>query len=147
MLKEMQEKVYPFPDSEVSLMFDQLISLKLIDLPEMKRPEEANKVDDPNYYKFHHLVSHPTSRCFVMKERIVELASQRKLILEEEKEAVATNQTVATLQIETQRLEGFQILKIQFGSLDPIEKIVPCHSIQQLGGNSCAETDDIDDEG
>ncbi|KAH7867250.1 hypothetical protein Vadar_030928 [Vaccinium darrowii] len=35
-LKEMQEKVYPFPDFEVPSMFDQLLDLKLIELPEMK---------------------------------------------------------------------------------------------------------------
>ncbi|KAH7845085.1 hypothetical protein Vadar_010833 [Vaccinium darrowii] len=148
-LKEMQEQVYPFPDSEVSLIFDQLIGLKLIDLPEMKRPEEANKVDDPNYYKFYCSVSLPTSCCFVLKERLVELASEGKIILEEEKEVVATNQTVATVQNETQQLEGFQILQIQFGSLDPIEKIVLCHYPQQRAGNSCAKTkvDSIDDGG
>ncbi|KAH7845078.1 hypothetical protein Vadar_006975 [Vaccinium darrowii] len=126
-LEEMQEQVYPFPDSKVSSIFDQLIGLKLIDLPKMKRPEEASKVDDPNYCKFYCLVSLLTSRCFVLKERLVELASEGKIILEEEKEVVATNQTVATPQNETQQLEGFQILKIQFGSLDTIEKIVPCH--------------------
>ncbi|KAH7860330.1 hypothetical protein Vadar_012188 [Vaccinium darrowii] len=51
-LKEMQEKVYPFPNSEVLSMLDKLLDLKLIELPEIKRPEEANKVNDPNYYKF-----------------------------------------------------------------------------------------------
>ncbi|KAH7840428.1 hypothetical protein Vadar_016753 [Vaccinium darrowii] len=145
-LKEMQEKVYPFPDSEVSSMFDQLLDLKLIELPEMKRPEEANKVNDPNYCKFHRLVSHPTSRCFVLKEKIVELASQGKIILEEE--IVAANQTVATLQDETQQLEALSTVKIQLGSLDPIE-VVLCRSTQRHGGNSCNKEEVVenDDEG
>ncbi|KAH7846488.1 hypothetical protein Vadar_014552 [Vaccinium darrowii] len=145
-LKEMQEKVYPFPDSEVPSMFDQLLDLKLIELPEMKRPEEANKVNDPNYCKFHRLVSHPTSRCFVLKEKIVELASQGKIVLEEE--IVATNQTVATLQDEIQQLEKLQTVRIHFGSFDPIE-VVLRHSTQQHGGNSCNREEVIEnnDEG
>ncbi|KAH7856201.1 hypothetical protein Vadar_033865 [Vaccinium darrowii] len=144
-LKEMQEKVYLFSNSEVPSMFDQLLDLKLVQLPKMKRPEEANKVNDPNYCKFHRLVSHPTLRCFVLKEKIVELASQGKIILEEE--TVAANQTVATLQDETQQLETLQTMKIQFGSFDPNE-VVLCHSTQQHGGNSCNKEEVVegDDE-
>ena len=71
----MQNKEYPFPDTEVPKMLDQLLELNVIELPEMKRPEEAGKVNDPNYCKYHRLVSHPTHRCFVLKERILELAS------------------------------------------------------------------------
>ncbi|KAG8380603.1 hypothetical protein BUALT_Bualt06G0032900 [Buddleja alternifolia] len=44
----MQEKEYPFPDSDVSHIFDELLTGKLIELPEPKRPEEAGKVNDPN---------------------------------------------------------------------------------------------------
>ena len=58
-LREMQGKKYPFLDSDVSEIFDELLELKLIDLPEMKRPDEVGKTDDPNYCKYHRLVSHP----------------------------------------------------------------------------------------
>ena len=84
-------------------MLDQLLELNIIELQEMKRPKEAGKVNDPNYCMYYHLVSHPTQRCFVLKERILELASQGKIILEEEKEIATTNQTA-----------------IVFGSFDPI---------------------------
>ncbi|KAL0312899.1 UNVERIFIED_CONTAM: hypothetical protein Sradi_5689200 [Sesamum radiatum] len=40
-LKEMQARQYPFLDSDVSGIFDDLLEANLIDLPEMKRPEEA----------------------------------------------------------------------------------------------------------
>ncbi|CAA0821418.1 Unknown protein, partial [Striga hermonthica] len=40
-LKEMQAKQYPFLDSDVSGIFDDLMEAKLIELPDMKRPEEA----------------------------------------------------------------------------------------------------------
>uniref|UniRef100_A0A6N2LZY7 Uncharacterized protein n=1 Tax=Salix viminalis TaxID=40686 RepID=A0A6N2LZY7_SALVM len=48
-LKERQEKVYPFPDSDISRMLDDLLEANIIELPEVKRPEEANQVDNPNY--------------------------------------------------------------------------------------------------
>ena len=68
-LREMQGKKYPFLDSDVSEIFDEFLELKLIDLPEMKRPDEAGKTDDPNYCKYHRLVSHPLEKCFVFKDR------------------------------------------------------------------------------
>ena len=61
-LKEMQVKKYLFLDSDVSKIFDELLELKLIDLPEMKRPDEVGKTDDPNYCKYHRLVSHPLEK-------------------------------------------------------------------------------------
>ncbi|KAA0025726.1 ty3-gypsy retrotransposon protein [Cucumis melo var. makuwa] len=48
-LRERQKKVYPFPDSDVADMLEQLIEKQLIQLPECKRSEQAGKVDDPNY--------------------------------------------------------------------------------------------------
>ncbi|KAH0658129.1 hypothetical protein KY285_026659 [Solanum tuberosum] len=68
-LREMQEKEYPFFDSDVPEIFDELLELKLIELPEMKRPDEAGKTDDQNYCKYHRLVSHPLEKCFVFKDR------------------------------------------------------------------------------
>ena len=37
-LKEMEEKTYPFPNSDVSRMLDYLLEKKIIKLPECKRP-------------------------------------------------------------------------------------------------------------
>ncbi|KAL0342537.1 UNVERIFIED_CONTAM: hypothetical protein Scaly_1916300 [Sesamum calycinum] len=45
-LKEMQAREYPFLDSDVPGIFDDLLEANLIDLPEMKRPEEAEQKDD-----------------------------------------------------------------------------------------------------
>ncbi|KAL0308854.1 UNVERIFIED_CONTAM: hypothetical protein Sradi_5827700 [Sesamum radiatum] len=47
-LKEMQAKQCPFLDSDVSRIFDDLLNANLIELPDMKRPEEVGKTDDPN---------------------------------------------------------------------------------------------------
>ncbi|KAL0291856.1 UNVERIFIED_CONTAM: hypothetical protein Scaly_2616500 [Sesamum calycinum] len=49
----MQGKEYLFLDSNFPGIFDDLFEANLIDLPEMKRPEEAERKDDPKYYKYH----------------------------------------------------------------------------------------------
>ncbi|OMO73442.1 Peptidase M48, partial [Corchorus capsularis] len=88
-LKERQEKKYPFPDSDVASMLDELLKSKVIELPEMKRPEESDKVDDPNYCKYHRLVSHPVEKCFVLKDKIMEL--HREGLIEFEEEVASSN--------------------------------------------------------
>ncbi|KAL0455333.1 UNVERIFIED_CONTAM: hypothetical protein Slati_0872500 [Sesamum latifolium] len=45
-LKEIQARQYPFLDSDVPGIFDDLLEANLIDLPEMKRLEEAERKDD-----------------------------------------------------------------------------------------------------
>ena len=43
----MQEKQYQFPDFDISNKLDHLLELKLIELQEMKCPEEADQTNDP----------------------------------------------------------------------------------------------------
>ncbi|XP_015170846.1 uncharacterized protein [Solanum tuberosum] len=98
----MQEKEYPFLDSDLSDIFDELLELKLIELPEITRPDEAGKADDPNYCKYHRLVSHHLEKCFVFKDRVMRLVREKKIVLDDEK--ASSNQ-----------------ISITFGSLDPIQ--------------------------
>ncbi|KAH0781230.1 hypothetical protein KY290_000828 [Solanum tuberosum] len=44
-LEGVEAKVYPFPDSDVPMILDELLAKKVIDLPESKRPEEINKAN------------------------------------------------------------------------------------------------------
>lgn len=69
-LRKMQEKEYPFLDFDIPEVFEELVELKLVELPEMKRLDEAGKTDDPNYCKYHRLVSHPLEKCFVFKDKV-----------------------------------------------------------------------------
>ena len=72
----------PFLDADMPEMLEQLLKLQLIILPECKRPEEMGKVDDPNYCKYHRIISHPIQKCFVLKELIMKLAKERKIDLD-----------------------------------------------------------------
>jgi len=47
-LKELQEKKYSFPHSDLSGMLDDLLEKDVIELPEPKRSEEVGKTADPN---------------------------------------------------------------------------------------------------
>ncbi|KAL0411451.1 UNVERIFIED_CONTAM: hypothetical protein Slati_3734800 [Sesamum latifolium] len=53
----------------------------------MKRPEEAEGRHDPKYYKYHCLVGHAIQDCFVFKDKVMQLARQGKLSLEEDSAA------------------------------------------------------------
>ncbi|TYK23002.1 retrotransposon gag protein [Cucumis melo var. makuwa] len=96
-LRERQKKVYTFLDSNVADMLEQLIEKQLIQLPECKRLEQAGKVDDPNYCKYHQVISHPVEKCFVLKELILKLARENKIELDIDEVAqtnhVAVNMT------------------------------------------------------
>ena len=116
-LQEMQEKQYPLPNSDISKMLDHLLELKLIELPEMKHPEEADQTNDPKYCKYHHLIGHPIERCFVLKDKIMELAHQGKITFDDE---VVTSNLAMVASTTTSTF-----FTIQFGSFEPIEVKVP----------------------
>ncbi|XP_070010656.1 uncharacterized protein [Nicotiana sylvestris] len=99
--KEMQPKEYPFLDFDVIAIFEELLELKLIELPKMKRLDEVGRTNDPNYCKYHRLIGHPMEKCFIFKEKVMDLATEGKILPEDEKES--SNQVYVT-----------------FGSLDPI---------------------------
>ena len=63
-------------------MLEQLRKKQLIQLPECKRPEQAEKVDDPKYCKYRRVISHLVRKCFVLKELILKLARQKKIELD-----------------------------------------------------------------
>src|SRR5438270_13844952 len=49
------------------------MELKLIELPEPKRPQSVNRTDDPLYCPYHRLVSHQIIYCFVLKDKMKRL--------------------------------------------------------------------------
>jgi len=81
-LKELQEKKYPFPDSDLLGMLDDLLEKGVIELPESKRPEEVGRTVDPKYCRYHRIVSHPLEKCVTFKERIMRLAEEGRIILD-----------------------------------------------------------------
>ncbi|KAK4392799.1 hypothetical protein Sango_2057700 [Sesamum angolense] len=62
-LKEMQVREYPFLDSDVPGIFDDLLEANLLDLTEMERSEKAEQKDDPKYCKYHRCTQYKTTSC------------------------------------------------------------------------------------
>uniref|UniRef100_A0A6N2MST0 Retrotransposon gag domain-containing protein n=1 Tax=Salix viminalis TaxID=40686 RepID=A0A6N2MST0_SALVM len=107
------EKVYPFPDSDISRMLDDLLEANIIELPEVKRPEEANQVDNPNYCKYHRLISHPVEKCFVLKDKIMRLHENGDIVFDDE---VAASNIITTVKSGPCQ----SLSTISFGSCEPI---------------------------
>ena len=60
-------------------------------LPEIKHPEEASRTNDPNYYLYHRIVHHPTTRCYILKDKIQALVDAGVLTLKSEQKKVGAN--------------------------------------------------------
>ncbi|KAM1935129.1 hypothetical protein ACFX15_019229 [Malus domestica] len=101
-LRELEQKVYPFSDSDIDVMLDDLLEKKVIELPECKRPEKMNRINDPKYCRYHRIVGHHVGKCFILKELIMKLAQQRRIELDLEDTAATHTTTVV------------------FGSFDPV---------------------------
>ncbi|KAG5562842.1 hypothetical protein RHGRI_005537 [Rhododendron griersonianum] len=80
-MKERLEKKYSFTDDLVEDMFEDLLEQKLITLPDVKRPHEEGKKNDPKYCPYHRLISHLLRDCFVLKDKIQELFDSRVIEL------------------------------------------------------------------
>ncbi|KAH9621582.1 hypothetical protein KSS87_002730 [Heliosperma pusillum] len=132
LLKELQAKKYPFGDSDLSNILDDLLEKNVIQLPESKRPEQANKTTDPNYCRYHRLVSHPLEKCITLKEKIMQLAREGQIILDLD-ETVAANHASVVLEhpkapsiLVHEVLNNFSndnewcVNTIQFGSFKPL---------------------------
>ncbi|KAH0734304.1 hypothetical protein KY285_010011 [Solanum tuberosum] len=162
-LKEMQQKDYPFLDSDVSAIFDELLEMKLFELPEMKRPDEAGRNDDPKYCKYHRLVGHPIEKCFVFKDKIMDLAREGKIELEDEK--LSSNQVsvasdlpnpVMTCNFVEGNMEQDipntnQTRMIKFGDFEPIEvnnllSLPILNVVASVGEGSTRQDEDLADD-
>jgi hypothetical protein len=136
MLKEMEEKTYPFPDSDVPGMLEDLLEKEVIKLPECKRPEEMGRTKDPKYCKYHRVVSHTMEKCFVLKDLILRLAKKVKILLDLD-EVVGSNHATFTFgspsptktQSPLMSTPGASCKHIQFGTLEPV--CLPCLEPQE----------------
>ena len=93
-LKELQEKKYSFPDSDLSGTLDDLLEKSVIELPNPKRLEEAGRTADPKYCRYHRIISHPLEKYVTLKESITRLVREGTIILDLDKTAEASHVTV-----------------------------------------------------
>jgi len=122
-------------------MLDDLLENGIIELLAPKRPEEAGRTTDPKYCHYHRVISHPLEKCITLKERVMQLARDGRIILDLD-DPVGTNHIFAQLehslpslrQSSSQTYEQEQtnmsssqredLFTIQFGSLEPVVILV-----------------------
>jgi len=84
-------KVYSFKDDQLVAIFHLLHKGNMLKLPETQRPNEVGRTTDPNYCLFYRMVHHPTSRCYVLKDKIQALIDTGVLTLKSEQKKVTVN--------------------------------------------------------
>ena len=108
-------------------MLEQLLEKNLIELPEPKRPNEKDKVNDPKFCKYHRIISHPIEKCFILKELIMRLKEENKIILDTNEVATANQATISTEPSEVVRPNTKEVIKsIQFGTMEPFNLSLLC---------------------
>ena len=119
-------------------MLDELLENKIIELPEAKRPKELGKTPDPNYCRYHRLISHPIEKCVTLKEKIMRLAQDGTIVLDLD-ETVGTNHASVII-------DELPCQAIQFGSLEPVMiQIQPIiRSDEKLHTEKCVSKEDDD---
>jgi len=74
-------KLYTFKDEHVVSLFKLLQKSNKLKLPEIRRPEEVRKTDDPSYYLYHRILGHPTKKCYIFKDVLQALIDAKVLKL------------------------------------------------------------------
>jgi len=78
------QKVHSFKDEQVIAIFHLLHKSNKLKLPKARRPNEVGRTTDLNYCLFYSIVHHPTSRCYVLKDKIQALIDAGVLTLKSE---------------------------------------------------------------
>ncbi|KAL9666826.1 hypothetical protein QQ045_001169 [Rhodiola kirilowii] len=129
-LKELQAKKYPFPDSDLSGMLDDLLEKGIINLPEAKRPDEVNRTNDPKYCRYHRLVSHSIKNCVTLTELIMRLVREGRIDLDTDETIEANHASVTTSCDSLCEPQEWYMQQIRFGTLEPTKVWIPKPSIE-----------------
>ena len=78
------QRQYSFKEEQVVTIFHLLNKGNKLKLPEVKRPEEAGRTNDLIYCLYHRMVHHPTTRCYILKDKIQAMVDAGVLTLKSE---------------------------------------------------------------
>ena len=84
MLRDSKEKECLYSESDVPKMLDKLLEKGLIELPELRHPEEIGRTNDPKYCKYYRIISHPIEKCKAFRIQVLQLIKEEKIILDED---------------------------------------------------------------
>ena len=86
-------KQYSFKDEHIVSLFKLLHKSNKPKLPKEKRPQEAGKTDNSNYYLYYRMVRHPTKSYYIFKDILQALIDVDVLKLRPEQKKVTANMT------------------------------------------------------
>jgi len=110
---------YSFKDEHVESLFKLLNKSNRLKLPEVRRPEEVCKTDNPNYCLYHRMLGHPTKSYYIFKDIIQALIDAKVLKLHQKQKKVTANMT-SFLQFRNQPLTPAGVVPISKGELKMI---------------------------
>jgi hypothetical protein len=80
-LEERRNKQYPFRNDKIGKLFTQALASGTLQLPTPKKPEEVDKVDNPNYCPYHRCLGHKIEDCWVFKDWILKEYNEKRITL------------------------------------------------------------------
>ena len=84
---------YLFKDEHVISLFKLLQKSNRLKLPEIRRPEEVEKIDDPNCCLYNRMLEYLTKNCYIFKDVLQALINVVVLKLRPEQKKVTANMT------------------------------------------------------
>jgi len=75
-------------------MLDGLLEKGLIELPEPSTQKKTGRTTDPKYYWFHGVISYPLEKCITLKEHIIQLARNGRIIIDLVEKAEANHTSI-----------------------------------------------------
>lgn len=95
----MREKKNSFPEVLVEIFFYQMLAQGEITLPPPKRPNEGDKINNPKYWKYYHLVSHTLKDCSAFKDMLQELTNNGKVVIDSPKDEATSKNTISVMDL------------------------------------------------
>ncbi|MQL91945.1 hypothetical protein Taro_024564 [Colocasia esculenta] len=74
---------YSFKRDHTKMLFKLCMKNDLLTLPRLRRPSEADRVDEPNYCLYHRMLGHSIEDCYVFKNEVQKLIQSRLVTMRE----------------------------------------------------------------
>ena len=89
-------------------------------MPPSKRPCQDGRTNDPNYYPYHQMISHPLKECFILKEKIQDMLTKGIIQLDQKYDTASVNM-VAFGSFEPVNIEPIRSKTVEFWLINKVE--------------------------
>ena len=78
-------------DENIEDIFRTLLEHGKLELTPFKRLSQEGRTDDPNYYHYHRMISHPLRECFALKEKVQDMLTRGIIQLDKKCDFASVN--------------------------------------------------------